>query len=167
MKKRLALGAGFDFAKIITFSVLFLIFSLTGCSSGGGGGGTSNGSQSQDAILYQQALDKYQAGNYTQALTDFQALVAQYANSIYVDNSQYYTARCHHELQDFDTARSEYVTFTVNYATSNYVDNAVFYHGKSYYDEAQLQTNAQTEFPLLQSAITQLQEYTLSYPTES
>ncbi|WP_455210475.1 outer membrane protein assembly factor BamD, partial [Kaarinaea lacus] len=156
--------------RVITafFSVFWILafgISVTSCS--GGGGGNTNNAASEDAILYQQALSDYQAGNYSQAQNEFQDLTSRYPSSIYVDNSVYYAARCEHELQHFDTARTAYSEFLLNYPGSNYADNAVFYTGKSYFDEAQLQTDAQTEYSLLQSAVIKLQEYISTYSTNS
>ncbi|WP_455206188.1 outer membrane protein assembly factor BamD [Kaarinaea lacus] len=164
MKQRFFVHGNPCFVKLVLVSILLV--SLAGCSGGGDNGNGGNGGHA-DANLYQQALSDYQTGNYSRALNEFQDLVARYPASIYVDNAEYYTARCQHELHDFDSARTLYSAFLTNYANSNYADNAVFYNGKSYYDEAQLQTDAPTEFNLLQSAITHLPEYENSYPAGS
>jgi len=164
MEQRLVIRERFLLLKLITFPILMLLVALSGCSSGDGSGSNN---QNQDAMLYQQALANYQAGDYSQASTEFQHLVEQYPNSIYVDNSQYYQARCRHELGDFAAARTLYDNFVDNYSGSNYVDNAVFYFGKSYFDEAELQTTAQAEFALLQNAVSKLDEYILVYSTDS
>jgi outer membrane assembly lipoprotein YfiO len=166
MKQRLVVRDEFGLPRKISLLILVLIYSLIGCSSGGGGGSSDSGG-SQDAVLYQQALSNYQAGDYPQALNEFQSLVTQYPNSIYVDNAQYYTARCYHEQQDFATARSLYDSFVATYSTSNYTDNAVFYHGRSYFDEAAQQTDAQAEFDLLQTAITELLAFISNHSASS
>jgi len=157
MKNRLVAGYGLGSSKKFLLPLLLFTFTLIGCVGGGDNAPANNGGQ--DAVLYQHALATYQAGSYPEALNEFQSLFSQYPNSIYADNAQYYSARCHHEMRQFTTARSEYNTFIVNYPSSNYVDNAVFYNGKSYYDEAAIQTDPQLEYALLATAVSSLADF--------
>ncbi|MDH5327606.1 MAG: outer membrane protein assembly factor BamD [Gammaproteobacteria bacterium] len=120
-----------------------------------------------DSLLYQQALANYQADNYEPAKTQFLALIDQYPQSIYIDNANYYIARCYHELQDFATARNLYTAYPGLFPASVYVDNAVFYHAKSFYDEAKLQIQPQAEFDLLQNAANGFLDYITTFSLES
>ena len=164
MKQQAVVSSSLVCPKRILILCLFCIFMLVGCVGGGDTNSNNGNSDSQDATLYQQALASYQAGNYSQALIEFQSLFSRYPTSIYADNAQYYTARCHHEMLQFAVARNEYNTFLVEYPASNYVDNTVFYLGRTYFDEAALQTDSQLEFTLLATAVSSLADFIAAYP---
>lgn len=91
----------------------------------------TNGSSSEYAQVYQQALNDFYARNYVEAIAKFSGLLKFESSDDLADNSQYWIGECYYALGNYEVAIAEFekvFAFEVN----NKVDDAQFMIGMAY-----------------------------------
>jgi len=102
---------------------------------------------------YQQAFGLLKAGQYDNAIAGFIGFLAQYPNSAYADNAQYWVGEAYYVTRKFDPAIMEYSKLMQAYPDSPKVPHALLKIAYSY-DELGQKTDAKAK----------LQELIKGYP---
>lgn len=105
---------------------------------------------------YSAAYQIFKEGNYDKARTEFQNFLADYPNSEYSDNAQFWVGECYFFEQKYETAILEYEKVTKNYPNGNKVPYALLKQGISF-----LKLGDKTSAKLL------LQQVIKNYPNTS
>ena len=79
-----------------------------GNSGGGGGDAGGEGASSTEQSIYGQAFDALKAGNYTVAISGFQAFLNQYPSSPLAPNAEYWLGEAHYVNRDLASAESAF-----------------------------------------------------------
>ncbi|MGH8603053.1 MAG: tol-pal system protein YbgF, partial [Gammaproteobacteria bacterium] len=102
---------------------------------------------------YQQAFGLLKAGQYDNAIAGFIGFLAQYPNSAYADNAQYWVGEAYYVTRKFDPAIMEYSKLMQTYPDSPKLPHALLKIAYSY-DELGQKAEAKAK----------LQELIKSYP---
>ncbi|MGH8612772.1 MAG: tol-pal system protein YbgF [Gammaproteobacteria bacterium] len=105
---------------------------------------------------YQQAFGLLKAGQYDNAIAGFIGFLAQYPNSAYADNAQYWVGEAYYVTRKFDPAIMEYSKLMQTYPDSPKVPHALLKIAYSY-DELGQKADAKAK----------LQELIKSYPNST
>lgn len=115
--------------KILTLIILGLIIgsNFIGCS----------GSKDLSALTPEErfalAKEKFDKGDYLEAINDFESIMIQFAATGIVDDAQYYLAYSYFKREEFIKAAYEFSKLIRDYPTSEYVKDAQFMLAESYY----------------------------------
>jgi len=85
-----------------------------------------------EKYLFDSAVLYYEQESYLDALNLFQQLLAEYPESSYRENSQYYIAWCYLSMDDYTKAIDEFENLIINYPESELRDDAQYYIGWTY-----------------------------------
>lgn len=125
--------------------------------------GKSTGSVTKDPAkkqdkekAYSAAYQIFKEGNYDKARTEFQDFLANYPDSEYSDNAQFWVGECYFFEQKYESAILEYEKVTKNYPNGNKVPYALLKQGMSF-----LKLGDKTSAKLL------LQQVIKNYPNTS
>ncbi len=105
---------------------------------------------------YSAAYQIFKEGNYDKARTEFQNFLANYPDSEYSDNAQFWVGECYFFEQKYESAILEYEKVTKNYPNGNKVPYALLKQGMSF-----LKLGDKTSAKLL------LQQVIKNYPNTS
>ena len=105
---------------------------------------------------YSAAYQIFKEGNYDKARTEFQDFLANYPDSEYSDNAQFWVGECYFFEQKYESAILEYEKVTKNYPNGNKVPYALLKQGMSF-----LKLGDKTSAKLL------LQQVIKNYPNTS
>jgi len=83
-------------------------------------------------IVYRQAMDLYQKGEYKKALVYFKKLLYGMGINDYTDEAQYYLASTYYRLKEYDLAILELEFFIKNFRFSELYPDALLLLAKSY-----------------------------------
>ena len=86
----------------------------------------------EDRAIYDIALEYYEGENYQFAIEKFEELLADFPDSIWRDDAQYYIAWCFISMDDYAKAIEEFENLIINYPDSNYRENSQYYIGWTY-----------------------------------
>lgn len=81
---------------------------------------------------YSSAYQTFTEGNYDKARTEFQNYLANYPNSEYSDNAQFWIGECYFFEKKYETAILEYEKVTKNYPNSSKVPYALLKQGLAF-----------------------------------
>lgn len=87
---------------LITTALFFLLLTSGGCAflMEGAEPSVAPSSVKKPTDLYNQALEKYQAGNYAEARQMFHEFIGQYPDSMLFKIALYYLGHCHQMLNE-------------------------------------------------------------------
>ena len=83
---------------------------------------------------YKAAFTLLRDGRYAQAIDAFNAFLADYPQSSYADNAQYWLGEAHYVLRQFDQAVTEFTKVLEQYAGSLKIPDAKLKLGYTYYE---------------------------------
>ncbi len=83
-------------------------------------------------VVYRQAMDLYQKGEYKKALVYFKKLLYGMGINDYTDEAQYYLASTYYRLKEYDLAILELEFFIKNFRFSELYPDALLLLAKSY-----------------------------------
>ncbi|MCP5143341.1 MAG: tol-pal system protein YbgF [Gammaproteobacteria bacterium] len=92
----------------------------------------------ESEAAYQMAFNELKNGQYEAAVTGFRDYLAQFPESQYVDNAQYWLGESFYVMRRFDEAIAEYRTLLMQYPDSAKRSHAMLKIGYSYYEMKQL-----------------------------
>lgn len=104
-------------------------------------------------LMYSTAYQFFKEGNYDKARTEFQSFLAQYPDSEYSDNAQFWIGECYFFEKNYERAILEYEKVTKNFPGGNKVPYALLKQGLSF-----LKLNDKTSAKLI------LQQVIKDYP---
>ncbi|MDZ7372539.1 MAG: outer membrane protein assembly factor BamD [candidate division KSB1 bacterium] len=107
------------------------------------------------------AKQMFEKGDYLDAKTQFQVIVASAGGTALADEAQFYLAECYFHLKDYVTAVAEYERFVRMYPNSPWVDDAQFKVGVSYYE---LSPGPGLDQEFTRKAVQALQVFLEDYP---
>jgi CHAT domain-containing protein/Tfp pilus assembly protein PilF len=84
-------------------------------------------------VLFAQAFEKLQAGEYAEAILLLRQLLEEYPNSEWVDDAQISLAFSHLYQKEYEQSASEARKLVTNYPESTWIENAYFILGESYF----------------------------------
>ena len=105
---------------------------------------------------YQAAFDTLKEGRYKEAKTELEGFLAQYPNSSFAGNAQYWLGEAHYVTRNFDQGVIEFQKVMQSYPTSNKIPDAMLKLGYTYYELGQFD-----------QAKTVLQDLRNQYPDET
>ena len=85
----------------------------------------SKSSSMSQKELYQAAYETLRNGHNTRAIAEFKALLTEFPNGEYADNSQYWLGEAYKANQDFNSAKSAFSKVVSNYGGSPKVPDAL------------------------------------------
>lgn len=88
-----------------------------------------------ESTAYQQSFDFLKKGQYQQAIKSFGDFLAQYPQSEYAGNAQYWIGEAHYVTRDFATALVEFGKVLTNYPNSPKQADAMLKMGYCYYEQ--------------------------------
>lgn len=88
----------------------------------------------ESEAAYQGAFDLLKAGRYESAVVALKDYLAQYPNSQYVDNAQYWVGEAYYVMRQFEPAIAEYQRLIQAYPDSQKRSHAMLKIGYSYYE---------------------------------
>lgn len=101
------------------------------------------------AVLLSRGLDKFRAGDYQRALSDFQALAAMKEDNPYADAGIYMTARTLVRMKQYGEAMGEVIRLRTEHASSGYIDDALFLEAEIKYVQSRDKEAAERLLALL------------------
>ncbi len=85
-----------------------------------------------EKYLFDSAVLYFEKENFQDSLDLFQQLQAEYPESDYLDDSQYYIAWCYLSMEDYTLAIEEFENLLLNYPDSEHRDDSQYYIGWCY-----------------------------------
>jgi outer membrane protein assembly factor BamD len=142
---------------ISLFAVAFCALVLVSC----GGSSSDTVEQISAEQRFARGVEKYNEGDYLEAINEFNIVKLQFPGSKISDSSQYLLAECHFKREEFLLAAEEYAALKRNYASSPLLTVAAYKIGLCYYRLAP--KSAQDQKYTLR-AIDELQAFIEYYP---
>lgn len=84
----------------------------------------SRKTKAESVKTYDKAHELYLKGNYKEAEKLYQEFMKKHPDSLLVQTSLYYTAKCYTQQKEYDKALSSYKTLVVDYKEGFWVDTA-------------------------------------------
>lgn len=140
---------------IIILTCLFLIF---GCSS------SKQLEPKTPESVFNEAVVKYNDGDYIEAATLFDVIKLQYSASQYSDDAQYYLAEINYKRKEYILGAFNYNYIRTHYPYSEYVKIALFKAALCYYE---LSPSYERDPEYTAKAIQTFQEFQYYYPKDS
>lgn len=89
-------------------------------------------SPKEDRAIFDIGLEYYEEENYELALDTFGELIADFPDTIWADDAQYYIAWCNLFMEEYVKAIEEFENILLNYPDSDYRDDSQYYIGWTY-----------------------------------
>jgi outer membrane protein assembly factor BamD len=83
---------------------------------------------------FRMAKEKYNNGNYTEALLDFNKIILNYGGENGIDSVQFLISESHFYLDEFYSASYEFIRLTENFPESEKVEESYFKDAECYYN---------------------------------
>ena len=124
--------------------------------------GSSNVPRPQTADeRFQAGKQNFLEGDYSEAITEFEAVKLQFAGSAVADSSQYFLGECHFKREEYLLASEEYQGLRRNFTTSPLAPLAQYKIALSYYN---LSPNSYLDQKYTLRAVDELQAFIEYYP---
>lgn len=105
---------------------------------------------------------KFEKGDYLEAIQDFQAITTQYPGSAVADDAQYYLGECYFQRQEFRLAANEFEMLRKNMPASSFLPMASYKIGLCYYN---LSPKSPLDQNFTKKAIDEFQTFVEYFPT--
>lgn len=96
----------------------------------------------QPKSLFETGLEKYRAGRFSEALSDFKSLLVSKPDPSIIDDVQFWIGETFYSLGKYEDAVLQYDTVAKKYSTSDKVPEALLKQGMSFYKLGDKETGA-------------------------
>jgi len=87
-----------------------------------------------DEDLYNKSLAIYRDGKFKEAMTGFERLIAQYPESRYAENAQFWIGECHMSMKQYEQAILAFQKVITDYPKGNKVPGATYRQAIAFYE---------------------------------
>jgi outer membrane protein assembly factor BamD len=116
------------------------------------------------AGVYERGAERFEAGDYYEAIQHFQELIREFPGSEYVDDAIYFLGRSYLENDDHALATAEFDRLIADHPDSPHVPEAEFFTGESYYRQMR---SPQYDPEMTEQALSSFRRYLRLYPEGS
>jgi tol-pal system protein YbgF len=124
-----------------------------GGAAGGSGGNGVSATAGEDQAAYGRAFEQLKGGDYSAAITQFQAFMKSYPQSSLLDNAQYWVGEAYYVTRDYEQAARAFTAVGERWPGSRKAPDALLKLGYTQFEQKRL-TEARTT----------LQQVTQRYP---
>lgn len=140
------------------YSAVGLVFFFAGCSS------TKEIEALSPEARYALSMEKFNNGDYLDAIEDFKIITVQFPGSTVADKAQFYLGQCRYERGEYILAAAEFDLLIRTMPSSQLVPKARYMRAMSYYN---LSPRSQLDQKYTREAIDDFQSFIEYSPTDS